>query len=461
MYWLRDRYEPDPVAMSLMRIGVALVVITDLFIRAGDLEAHYTDKGIWPIEVIRNFGWNPGYWSIHALSGNALWQTVFFIVHGAFALLLLIGYKTRFATVCLLLLTISLHNRNLFIQQAGDDLLRLVLLWGIFLPWHARFSVDAKHYKRLPSIVPGNLGYLLLIASVYFFSAMLKTSEEWRSEGSAVYYALSLEQLRLPAGDILYRYPSVMKYFTFYVFYLELLIPFLILWPSKKGTPRLVGVFLLIILHLGIGLTLYVGLFFFIGIVTAIGMLPLSRMKQSSLESADEKKTSPPGYASVFTCSFLVFLSLVINLSSVNAFGYQLRPELIYTSNALRLDQYWGMFSPGVLKEDGWFVYHGMDSVGRQWDLRLNQDFVDYKKPDRIVSTYRTDRWRKLAENMQRDKYNFLRPLYCRYVLRKWNNEHPEKKLAILNLYFMEKTNLPEYRTTPLNKKLFSVCDDR
>jgi hypothetical protein len=118
------------------------------------------------------------------------------------------------------------------------------------------------------------------------------------------------------------------------------------------------------------------------------------------------------------------------------------------------------MFSPHIIKKDGWFVYHGMDSIGRQWDLRLNQDYVDYKKPEHVVSMYKTDRWRKLAEHMQNDQYTFLRPLYCRYIIRKWNAEHPEKKIAILNLYYMEKENLIGYKTTEITKKLFSVCDN-
>src|SRR5262249_55232020 len=114
----------------------------------------------------------------------------------------------------------------------------------------------------------------LLLASVYFFSANLKNSSEWLSEGSAVYYALSLEQLRLPAGDWIYHQPSLLKAFTLLVIGIEYLVMPLILIPSRKGGLRLVAFVLLLFLHLGIGLTLYVGLFFLIGIVSAIGLLP-------------------------------------------------------------------------------------------------------------------------------------------------------------------------------------------
>src|SRR5690606_22570144 len=108
-------------------------------------------------------------------------------------------------------------------------------------------------------------------------------------------------------------------------------------------------------------------------------------------------------------------------------------------------------------KEDGWFVYYGIDEQGRQWDLRTNSDYVDFSKPERIVSMYKSDRWRKLAENMAKGSNTFLRPLYGKYVLDEWNKQHSEKKILTLNLYYMEKINLPDYKTTGPVKKLYCV----
>ena len=95
----------------------------------------------------------------------------------------------------------------------------------------------------------------------------------------------------------------------------------------------------------------------------------------------------------------------MVNLGTLPFNDYQLRSELFYPVNVLRLNQNWSMFAPGVLRNDGWLVYHGMDSIGRQWDLRLDQDYVDYTKPQHIVKMYKNDRWRKLAENMQNNNY--------------------------------------------------------
>lgn len=453
-----------------MRIGLALLVICDLLIRSTDLTAHYSEEGIWPSHLIKNFGWNSGYWSLHALTSSS-WQLVLlFVLHIIAALAMLLGYRTRLATLITWLLMISLHNRNIFILQSGDDQLRLAIFWGLFLPWNQAYSLDARagRAKRSTNVwaVPG---YFLLIASVYFFSVLLKTDPEWHGSGTAIYYALSLEQLRLPLGDVLYQYPAVLKLLTHLVYYLEFLIPIFIVLPSRSGRSRLLAFLMIVVLHLGIGLTLYVGLFYFISILSALGLVPgfvfdkFPRLFPKVSRPLNRKGfTNFVWYKSSlgFLTCFIICMCLINNLSTVGWFSYRLRDELNLASNALRFNQNWGMFAPGVLKEDGWFVYHGMDSIGRQWDLRRNEDYVDYSKPERIVSMYKNDRWRKLAENMQNETYTFLRPLYCKYMLRKWNQEHPEKKIFTLNLYFMQKTNLENYQTTVPEKKLHCVCDE-
>lgn len=451
-----------------MRIGIALIIIGDLIIRVSDISAYYSDQGIWPIRLIYKFGWQPGFWSIHALNGSFNFEISLFFLHFILALFLLLGYKTKIATILIWLFTISLHNRNLFIQQGGDDLIRLILFWGIFLPWNSFYSIDSYKIK-IKHVTIANLGFLFLIASVYFFTANLKTSPEWRSEGSAIYYALSIDQLRLPLfGDWLYQFPWLMKPLTHLVFYFEILIPILIILPSKNGILRFIAILLILFLQIGIGSTLYVGIFMYVNIVAALALLPpfiMNKMKifgTSEIKSELLKKNKINYF--IITQNIIgvsvIIISLILNLSSTNWFQYQLKKEINYSVNFLRLNQYWGMFSPYVLKKDGWFVYQGISSKGKEWDLRLNQEKVDYKKPKHVVQMYKTDRSRKLAENMQNDYFSFLRPLYGKYILRQWNLKNPDKKISTLNLYFIEKNNLLNYKTTPLQKKLYCVCTE-
>lgn len=453
-----------------MRIGVAAIAISDLIIRGADMTAHYSDEGIWQGKYLDTFNGKPGSWSFHTLSGSPQWTFFLFALHFLFAIQLLLGYRTLLANFMVWVFTVSLHNRNLFVLQGGDDLLRLLLFWGLFLPWNHYYSFDSKKGRlRVGKRSFGSMAYFMLISSVYFFNVNLKTSSDWHADGTAIYYALSLDQLRLkPFGDMLYNYPSLMKLLTHVVYYTEFIIPVLILWPARKGYLRLLAFVLLILLHSGIGLTLYIGLFFIINIVSGIGLLPSNTLNFLQKKIPPLNTTKNPRVVFIKTAALFInvpaalisVVCLIVNLSSLNWFAYELKKEIIYPVNALRLDQYWGMFSPYVLKDDGWYVYYGADSLGRQWDLRTNEPGVNFSKPDYVVGMYRSDRWRKLAENMQSDNYTFLRPMFCRYILKRWNKEHPERKMKMMSFYFMKKTNLENYRTTEVKKELFCVCDE-
>ncbi len=459
-----------------MRIAIACVVIADLLIRLSDLTAHYSEQGIWPSHLIKNFGWKPCFWTIHSLIETNWYVASVFAIHILFTICLLVGYKTRISNLIVWLLYISLHNRNLFVLQSGDDLLRLILFWGLFLPWHHCYSIDSKktNYKLKQVTIP-NIAYFILIASVYFFTVNLKNSAEWQSDGTAIYFALSLDQLRLPyAGDWLFYQFALTKILTHVVYYIELFIPFLILFPQKKGYLRLFAFVLILILHIGIGLTMYVGLFYIISITSAFALLPkkysfrilkfikidfLFSQFKSTTKKIYKVRFPSLNYLNNYVLSAIIIVSIILNLSGINWFNYQLKAAIYYPINMFRLDQYWGMFSPTVMKRDGWFVLDGRDSIGAQWDIVNNDDYVEFTKPKHVVRNYTTDRWRKLAENMQGNN-TFLRPLFCKYLLTKWNKEHPEKKLAILNLYFMSKNNLLNYKTTPVEKESFCVCSE-
>ena len=132
----------DLRTLALYRVCLALIIIMDLVARARDLTAHYSDEGVLPrAALLGDIGqWAP---SLHLISGSPKIQALLFMLAGVVALALLVGYRTRAATILSWLLLLSLQARNPAIMQGGDMLLYLLLFWGIFLPLDARFSVDA------------------------------------------------------------------------------------------------------------------------------------------------------------------------------------------------------------------------------------------------------------------------------------------------------------------------------
>lgn len=448
-----------------MRIALSLVIIADLVIRAQDLTAFFTDDGLWPTRLIPNFGWQSGYWSLHTLSGSYAFECVLFAFHFIAAFCLLIGYKTKLSTFVVWALTISLHNRNLFILQSGDDLLRLTLFWAMFMPWGNAYSIDAKRYQtKKHHFSVASIGYLVLIASVYFFTICFKNSSEWRTEGTALYYALSLDQIRLPLGDWLYQFPNLMKWLTHLAFYMEVLIPVLILFPTKKPWVKLSAIAIIFVLHLSIGITMYVGLFYLIDLSTSLAMLPTSFIDKyrslaiSNVNKVKRVKLKLISNLKTAFLSFVLILCLILNFSYMTWFSYELTGSMNAIINVLRLNQYWGMFSPHIMKEDGWYVYEGYTDKGKHWDLYNNTPFIKAEKPEHLVKHYKSDRWRKLAENIQRNEYTFLKPLYCKYYLNKWNKEHPENKMRSLDLIFFLEVSDANYKVKPLERKQFCFC---
>lgn len=458
-----------------MRITVGIVLLTDLLIRSLSIKAFFTDEGVLPIDVLKQYNWSPNYFSFHALSGDLWWQVILFIINAACIGLLIIGYRTRvFTFICWVFLT-SLQNRNPFILQGGDDMLRLLLLWAIFLPWGERYSIQKKSSFANHYFDWANISYLLLPASVFFFSALLKTSPEWRIDGTALYYTLSLDQIRMPFGTFLYQFPWVMKALTFIVFYIELLAPVLLILPFVTNKVRVVAIIAYMFLFIGIASTVYVGLFYIIGISSVIGLLPSSVMDWFEQrfykdKTQFEKTEQIPNtsfiiaFIQISKNYFVVIVAifcLMMNLGSVKKFPYALDPAIVHYGKALRLEQNWGMFAPYILKDDGWFVYSALRNDKKYIDIKNNKDTVIYSKPKYGVCEFESDRWRKFQENYTFNNNNYMRPFYCKYLLNKWNKEHPDQYILDLTIFFMKETSLPDYKTEAIVKTAVCNCTEK
>ena len=451
----------DSRALSLFRMGLGLVLLSDLLIRFSDLEMFYTDAGSVPRSLVWNTYWNPVYIPLHTWSGHYTYMVCLFGLAIVCALLMVLGWKTRLFTFLSWFLLISLHNRNPYVQQGGDDLLRLALFWGMFLPLGRHYSIDARLKGPLaPRTVKGLActGYVVLIFSVYFFSALQKNSAEWQTQGSAIYYALSLDQIVLPAGKLIYPYPLLLKCMTHAVYLIELLAGFLLFFPGTRWKLRLTATILFALLHLGIGLTLYVGLFFIIGLVTLLPFLPKTWMDRLDrwLGFGQRKFVAPspgvpwPVLRSVksFALGGVIVFCLAWNISNVPFIKISITHIAKYPAALLRIDQNWGMFAPTVFKEDGWFIYEGVSRDGKHIDINRNGKEISYEKPANIVSFFKNDRWRKYSENILMTSYEYLRPSFCRYLFLKWNKEHPARQLDNLFIIYMKELTLPDYKTS-------------
>lgn len=496
-FWgvLRRPFVLDLRALALLRMATAVVVLLDLAIRSTDLEAHYSNMGVLPLGAIFEHAWVSYQFSLHAASGLWQAQAVLFAIAAGIGGALLAGYHTRLATVASWVLLVSLQNRNTLIGQGGDDLLRMLLFWGIFLPWGRVWSWDARGKPapaRLDYFSAATVAYIVQLALLYWCTALLKNGPEWTQTGTAIYYALSLDQLLLPVGRLLYPYPDLLRFLTFATYYTELLLPFALFLPVGVARWRLLVVGVLFGFHLGISLTLYVGLFFIINMASILGLLPPGAMNwverrllphaarirswrrprlpawslpwRLQLERTREPSADGRRLARAVRETFVtVVLAYVCwwNLDDVAVLrptgGLMLSP-VRWFGYLFRIDQHWGMFAPTVFKDDGWYILEGTTAKGQVLDLNRAGAPVRYAKPTAVVSLFRNDRWRKYSENYLFVSNAWMRPYYCNYLLRIWHENPAHAPLKHLSVVYMKEVSLPDYKAAKPVREVLCDC---
>jgi predicted DCC family thiol-disulfide oxidoreductase YuxK len=276
---LEELFGADLRSLAALRIGLGVLLLVDLVQRSGDLTAHYTDFGLLPRADLLQV--SPSRWlvSIHLISGVWQIQAVLFALAGVSALALLVGYRTRLATIVSWLLFTSLNTRNPMIVLGADVLLRVVLFWAMFLPLGARWSVDRAWVRTAPPRGPrvlsaASVAYLAQIVLVYWITALRKSDPEWRSAGTALYYALSLDNVTTPLGHALLQLPTLLTWLTHGVLWFEVLGPLLLFCPVFTGPIRIAVVLAFALMHAGIALTLRIGYFPWVSALAMVVFLP-------------------------------------------------------------------------------------------------------------------------------------------------------------------------------------------
>ena len=474
---LKKSYGLDVRALSLMRIFIAMVLLIDLGIRFSSLQALYSEAGAFPFSMMQAY-WKPGYFSLFQLSDQYPFVFGVFVVTACVYGFVLVGYKTRIFTFLAWFLLTSLQNRNTLVLQGGDDLLRMILGWGIFLPWGNFYSLDSKKKgmqqvsvckKTIFSMA--SFGYLILLFSVYFFTGLLKNSPEWTQDGTALYYALNIDQITWPLGKMLLPHTRLLKFLTLFIRWFELLIPFILLIPYKNKWFRMLFITGIAALHLSICMTLYVGLFYLIGLSSLIGLMPsgvmdrfdqiVRRKHPQAIHPFSFRKQLDHYYFHVLKNSFLFFciaFCFIWNISTADGSGISIAPRFLPFGYGLRLDQNWGMFAPTVYKDDGWFILEAIGKDSVRVDINRNGSKVTYAKPQNVMGYIKDDRWRKFFENYISNCNVFIRSPYCQYKLAEWNTHHPEAKISSLQVIFMRESTVPLGQKQEAKKEILCHC---
>ena len=268
----------DTRSLALFRVGLSIVLLDELTVRARNLTAFYTDQGVMPRSFIIDNTQNLWSFSLHLASGSVYFEVLLFCCAILAAVALLLGYRTRLATFISWLLLVSLYVRNPEVQSSGDILMLMLLFWGLFLPLNLHWSLDRARATN-DSAVPlrvlstGTAAVLIQAALVYLFAALLKTGEPWHN-GTAIWLALNWDQGTTALGRAMLGFPWLLSLLTPIVLWFELLAPIALFLPFYTPIVRLIVVPLLIFMHLSFAVLMVLATFPFVSIVSVIPFVP-------------------------------------------------------------------------------------------------------------------------------------------------------------------------------------------
>ena len=270
------RLHVDERAFAVFRMLLGMTILFDLLVRATDLRAFYTDSGVYPRQLWREQFPQLATYSLHGLSGEPWLQAVLFGVTAIAAGCLVVGYRTKTATLVSLLLVVSLQLRNPLVLNGSDRLLSELLVVSLFLPLGTRWSVAAARratgVSATPEVTPrartdreSTLHYrfatvvaLLYPVSLFFANGLLKTEGDHWFTGQALQYAFRQDSLTILVGNYLADYGLVLTLGSYLWAGLLLGSPLLVVLAGRART-LVVSVFLSLVL--GMALSMAVGLF--------------------------------------------------------------------------------------------------------------------------------------------------------------------------------------------------------
>lgn len=440
----------DARTLAVFRIALATLLLVDLVQRASDLEAFYTDFGVLPRAAHAVLvGAHGPLWSLHTWTGSVPGQAALFVATGAGALALLLGWHTRVATALCWVLLVSLHNRNHLVNTGGDIVLRLLLLWSMFLPLGARLSLDrlrgaARGAPMSHVLSVASAALLLQVALIYPVSAIFKGREAPWQELTFLAQAMSVEGVATPLGRQLLRFPDWLPVLAWLALQLErwgVLLAFSPLWTSQLRT---VAVVVFAAFHLvGIGATFDIGLFPVVMTVAWIPFLPgwLWESVGWRAVASNAARARPRLRGGVFAANALAaYLLACVLLHNLHTLDRQRgRPwvpgPMWQTTWLLRLDQNWQLWTRPMTNRYAVFAAELED--GSRLDLHRDGAPLDWEAPRRRSAN---NRWWKYQLNLAKAHNAPHRALYADYLRRRWDRAHPPgRRIRALELWLLDR----------------------
>ena len=463
--WLGASFGFDIRSLAALRIVAPGFYLWELLTRWKLLEAFYSDAGLLPRTMIFD-NVQHGY-SLYFAVGSLTGARFLFLLHLLALICVIVGWRTRLASLICYVFVISLQNR--FPALPGwETEIRSLFLIGAFLPWGDCASIDAwlrgKQGGKGPSILRSadqngrvvslaTLAWRLQVAATYLVSGLLKVGPGW-GDGTAVEVSLISDGYSTWIGhwflNLCQHHPGSLVGLNYAVPVFEACAPLLLLspWPTLQMA-CVVGLWFM---HAAFGLCLNIGMFSQICSGCLICFVPAwfwDRFKGARLpqRSANSSRLRLHVAESIFLT--WVCLSIVVaSIQSVLA-----GKKSPFTANALApwatlgLEQRWGMFVPPPF-DGGWHVIRGK-TFGGQWvDLfharrELTEDKPEW--PYKVYPSVHTYLFMALELRAKSEDKKYLHQAIADYYRRIWERAHPsaEDRISDCEIVYFNRTYAP------------------
>ena len=256
----------DARSLAVFRVFVGALVVADLLSRSRNFSFYYTESGVVPRSLAREYAAEYAF-SVYHLTTDPTLIAALFGLQGLIALQLIVGYRTRIATVLTFLFVVSLDHHNPFVLSYADTLFRLLLFWAIFLPLGERWSVDAVHRERPARPHVASVASVLVLGQMVFMyvvnAAHKRESELWTG-GEATALIMGLDEMTFLLGDTVRQLPPILLQIGTLAWFYMLASAWLLI--LLRGRPRLVLVSLFAGAHATFAVTVRIGAFAYVAL---------------------------------------------------------------------------------------------------------------------------------------------------------------------------------------------------
>lgn len=282
--WNEFFFKPQsPTPIALFRIFYGLLTIANLLMLRPEWLKWYGPHAFMSLATMHRAVLGPRIDFFELLPQSDFAINAFFWFFLLVAVCLTVGFMTRFSSVAVYLCLLSIHNRDPFILNGGDVLMRVTGFFLMFAPAGGAISVDrflrvwnGEEGPTVPLYSPWAQRLVQIqTAIVYFATFYWKTLGPTWMNGTAVYYALHLQERRLPMPGIENLF--VLKLLTWGTLAIEFSLGTLVWFRELRYPILLAG----LCLHMGIEYAMSIPLFEWIAIslyVTFIYPEDLSRV---------------------------------------------------------------------------------------------------------------------------------------------------------------------------------------